>query len=243
MDNHNATIIKLAMQVKCLYLEKKPFKIYHGATNSTRRTVVDRSTIIDTSSLNHIFDVNTHSRTAVMEPNVSMETIVQATLSQGLLPAVVPEFPGITIGGAIAGIAGESSSFKYGFVSENVKSMELILANGEITQASESKNEDLFQGVVGTFGSVAIVTLIEIWLVEAKDHVRLTYQPINSRKELLWRMDKQTKDQSVDFVDGILYERSRGVVISGTFAGDVRPNERIQSYSKARDEWSVQIHG
>lgn len=237
MDEHNATIAKLAAQVESFYLEKKPFKIYHGTTNSTRKTVVDRRALINTSTLHHIFDVNPQSREAVVEPNVSMESLVEATLPYGLLPAVVPEFPAITIGGAIAGIAGESSSFKYGFVSENVKRMELILANGEITQACEGQNEDLLQGVAGTFGSVAIVTLITLRLVQAQNHVRLTYHPVNSTTELLWMIDQQTQNQSNSFVDGILYERNRGVVICGTFAGDIRPDERVQSYSKARDEW------
>lgn len=239
MDEHNATVAKLAAQVECFYLEKKSFKIYHGTTNSTRKSVLDRNAIIDTSTLHHIFDVNPHLREAIVEPNVSMESLVLATLPHGLLPAVVPEFPAITIGGAIAGIAGESSSFNYGFVSESVKRMELILANGQITQACEGENEDLLQGVAGTFGSVAIITLIEIRLIEATDYVRLTYHPVNSSAELLSTMVKQTQAQSVDFVDGILYERNRGVVISGTFAEGIRSGERIQSYGDARDEWLV----
>ena len=244
MEQHNATIALLAAQVKHFYSKKKAFKIYHGTTNSTRKTVVDRGAIIDTSTLHHILEVDPETRHAIMEPNVSMESLVQAMLPHDLLPAVVPEFPAITIGGAIAGTAGESSSFKYGFTSEIVVAMELILANGEITQACEGKNEDLLRGIAGTFGSVAIVTLISIRLVEAKSHVRLMYEPVNSRTELLWLIEKKTQNQSLNFVDGILYERNRGVVISGTFAGagEIRPGERIQTYNKARDEWSARSH-
>lgn len=185
MDKHNAIIAKLAAQVESFYLKKKPFKIYHGTTNFTRKTVVDRRAFINISTLHHIFDANPQSREAVMEVNVSMESLVQATLSYDLLSAVVPEFPVIIIGGAIAGIAEESSSFKYGFVSENVKRMELILANGEITQACEGQNEDLLQRVAEIFGSVAIVTLITLRLMQAQNHVRLTYHSVNSTIELL----------------------------------------------------------
>ena len=237
MDHHNATVAKLAAQVQFHYNEKEPFKIYHGTTNSTRKTIVDRSATIDTSTLRHILDINRRFHFAIVEPNVSMESLVQATLAYGLLPAVVPEFPSITIGGAIAGIAGESSSFRYGFVSESVKRLELILANGDITHACEGRNEDLLRGVVGTFGSVAVITLIALSLVEAKSTMRVSYHPVNCLRELLRIMESHTQDDSVDFVDGILYERGRGVVISGTFAGEVHPNEKIQSYSKARDEW------
>ena len=54
--------------------------------------------------------------TALVEPNVPMDTLVRETLRYGLLPPVVPEFPGITAGGGFAGTAAESGSFKYGFL-------------------------------------------------------------------------------------------------------------------------------
>jgi hypothetical protein len=45
---------------------------------------------------------------------MSMEQMVDALLPLGLMPAVVPEFKGITIGGSLQGLAAESTSFKYG---------------------------------------------------------------------------------------------------------------------------------
>lgn len=157
--------------------------------------------MLDISSLSHVVDINASTKTALMEPNVSTEHLAYLTLTYGLL---IPEFPAITLGGAIAGTAGESSSFKYGFVSENVISMELVLANGEVTRASRDQNSHSFDGVAGTFGSVAIMTLLEIQLVEAKDHVNLTYTPVTSIRELLWRTQKETQNGTIDFVDAII---------------------------------------
>ena len=237
MDYHSAVCARIAFQVKRSYEQKLPFKIYHGTTNSTRKTVVSRTSVIDTSSLSQVLDVNTATKTALVEPNVSMDRLVQSTLKYGLLPKVIPEVPAITLGGAIAGTAGESSSFKYGFVSETVDWMEIILANGDITKASNAINPDLFDGVVGTYGSVAIVTLIGIQLIEAKQHVQLTYSPVNSVSELLWRIRNATEDHNNDFVDAIHYELNRGVVVSGRFVHHDESGEEMQRYSRARDEW------
>ena len=200
MDEHQAIVARIGAQTRRLYEEKRRFKIYHGTTNSTRKSVYDRSNIIDTSRLNHVFDIDTRRQTVIVEPNVSMGTLARATLCYGLLPAVVPEFPAITVGGAIAGIAGESSSFKHGFVNENVLSLELVLANGELVLADQGNNiEELIDGVAGVFGSIAIITLVEIQLVEAKKYVRLTYWPAKSVKDLLQTVKREARVVKNDF--------------------------------------------
>ena len=239
MDFHNAAVANVASQMKRFYEQKKSSKIYHGTTNSTRKTVLDRSSVLAISSLSHVLDVNASTKTALVEPNVSMEHLSHLTLTYGLLAAVVPKFPAITLGGAIARTAGESSSFKYGFVSENVISMELVLVSGEVTRASRDENPNLFNGVIGTFSSVTIMTLLEIQLVEAKDHVNLTYTPVNSTRELLWRIQNETQNGAIDFLDAIMYQRNRRVVISGRFAEVITTGKKVQRHARAMDEWSA----
>lgn len=56
--------------------------------------------------------------TVLAEPNVPMDSLLEACLQHGLLPPVVMEFPGITVGGGFAGTAGESSSFSEYFSSD-----------------------------------------------------------------------------------------------------------------------------
>src|SRR4051812_39021058 len=102
--------------------------------------------MVDTSGLSNVLKVDTESRTALVEPNVPMDSLVEATLKHGLIPPVVMEFPGITVGGGFAGTAGESSSFKYGFFDRIINWIEIVLANGEIVKASSTERPDLFYG-------------------------------------------------------------------------------------------------
>lgn len=175
--------------------------------------------------------------TAQVEPNVPMDVLVRETLRYGLLPPVVPEFSGITVGGGFAGTAAESSSFKYGFLENTVNWIEIILPDGNVTLASASVKPDLFHGAAGTFGTFGVLTLLELQLVKAEQFIQLTYHPVNSIREAIDQTRKATKDPTNDFVDGILLERSRGAVITGRLVKEVQPYVAVESFRQARDEW------
>lgn len=96
--------------------------------------------------------------TALVEPNAPMDALVRETLRYGLLPPVVPEFPGITVRGGFTGTAAESSSFKYGFLENTVNWIEIILPDGSVTTASRDLKCDLFHGAAGTFGTLGVTT-------------------------------------------------------------------------------------
>jgi len=96
MDLHHSIVAKLACEVKSFYVKREPFYIYHGSTNCTRRGLLDPRYIVDTSSLSSILTVNVASRLVTVEPNVPMDLLVQETLKVGLVPAVIPESPGVS---------------------------------------------------------------------------------------------------------------------------------------------------
>jgi Delta24-sterol reductase len=120
MEQHKEAVTVIASTVLNFYDRKEPFRIFHGSTNSTRPLTLQRNSMVDTSSLNHVLKVDIKAKTVLVEPNVPMDKLVKATLEHGLVPPVVMEFPGITVGGGFAGTSGESSSFKYGFLDKTV---------------------------------------------------------------------------------------------------------------------------
>src|SRR5437762_3789194 len=175
MQSHKHAVEKIAASVQHYFRRREPFRIYHGSTNSTRQTVYRRENTIDISALSRVLKIDTKARTALVEPNVSMDRLVESTIKHGLIPPVVMEFPGITAGGGFAGTAGESSSFKYGYFNETVNSVEIVLGNGDVVTASDKENPDLFHGASGAVGSLGITTLLELQLIQAKKYVKATY--------------------------------------------------------------------
>lgn len=103
LKQHSDSVETIQKQVKTFYERKTKIKVYHGTSNSTRSTKFEKDKYIDISKLNQVISVNSVENFILVEPNVSMDKLVQETLKYGLIPPVVPEFPGITIGGAVQG--------------------------------------------------------------------------------------------------------------------------------------------
>src|SRR5690349_6689566 len=97
MERHQRIVTQVASKVKEYFLRKEGFRINHGSTNSTRPSL--KKHVIDISELRNVLNVDTKTKTALVEPNVPMDHLVEATLASGLVPPVVMEFPGITCGG------------------------------------------------------------------------------------------------------------------------------------------------
>ncbi|KAK5166344.1 hypothetical protein LTR04_000738 [Oleoguttula sp. CCFEE 6159] len=237
MDHHDEAVAVIARRVRQFYNRKEAFRIYHGSTNSPRKSAFERGRMIDTSGLFHILNVNTERRTALVEPNVPMDRLVEATLLHGLVPPVVMEFPGITVGGGFAGTAGESSSFKHGFFDRTFKWMEIVLANGDVVECSDTERRDLFHGAAGCFGTLGVATLFEIRLLEAKEYVELTYHPMTSVSEAIQKIGMETEDLANDYVDGIVFSLNKAVVMTGRLTNDVRSPSDVRRFFRAQDPW------
>jgi FAD/FMN-containing dehydrogenase len=181
--------------------------------------------------------VDKQKMVALVEPNVSMDSLVNATLAHGLLPPVVMEFPGITAGGGFAGTAGESSSFKYGLFDCTVRSIEVILADGTIVAASESENPDLFYGTAGSCGTLGVVTMLEVRLIDARQFVELTYHTFDTTTAALEAIERATHESSIDYIDGIVFAPNRSVVMTGRLTDMTRDGIAVRRFTRARDPW------
>ena len=95
LEAHEKQVNQISERVRGFYERKEKFRIFHGSTNSTRKSAMGRDpkTVVDTSELNHVVSVDTEKMVALVEPNVPMDRLVEETLKYGLVPPVVMEFP------------------------------------------------------------------------------------------------------------------------------------------------------
>ena len=235
MTRHQGKVSEIARQVSEASRLKKQVRVFHGFSHTTREVTFAGVQRIDMSSLNEVLEVNKDKKYAVVEPSVTMDKLVSETLKKGLIPLVVPEFPKISVGGAIQGGAGESSSFKYGGVHSICDEYEVVLGNGEIVKASNFVNPELFWGMPCSYGSLGITTLAKLCLREAKPFVRLAYIPVWSFSELLQVIQAQVKSD-IDFIDAIVFSPQSAVVMIGNLV-ERAEGSSVTTFSKRSDEW------
>ncbi|KAI1773259.1 FAD-binding protein [Hypoxylon cercidicola] len=229
MEAHKQAVSKIAASVKQFFSRGEPYRVFHGSTNSTRPRLVSRANSVDISSLSNVLRVDTTSQKALIEPNVPMDRLVASTLKYGLVSPVVMEFPGITVGGAYAGTAGESSSFKYGLFDRSVTSVEMVFGDGEVVQASKDNNEDLFHDAAGTLGTLGLVTMVELDLVEAKKFVKTTYHSQSSISDTIGLIQQEGIDQSHDYVDGIVFSKDH---VARQTLSSISTSKRVQEKTR-----------
>ena len=239
LEKHAKAVEAIASQVEQFNAKKQKFRINHGSTNSTRQTSKGTH-LLDLGSLNRVLKVDGQRKIAYVEPNVPMDRLVEACLPYGLVPPVVMEFPGITVGGGYAGTAGESSSFKHGFFNHTIESLEMILATGEVVKCSATERPDLFWGAAGAVGSLGVTTLVELRLHEAKKFVETTYHPVSSMRAAVEHIESLTKDESYDYIDGIMFSPTQGAIVTGRMTDSPTASIPTQTFSSPRDPWFYQ---
>lgn len=236
---HEARVQQVASAVQSFHKRREPFRIYHGGTNSTRRRKYDPSKVIDTSGFSNVLSIDKAKQVAIVEPNVSMEQLVDATIPFGLVPLVVMEFPAITVGGGFSGSSGESSSFRHGLFENTINRIEIVLGDGTIVEASRTENADLYHGASGCFGTLGVVTKLEVQLMDAKPYVDLSYWSVSDTSDAIASIKSFTSDGSIQYLDGIMFSKSDGIIMAGLMVDADATNSGVQrqQYRRPWDPW------
>lgn len=133
--------------------------------------------------LNQIIKIDEENLQVITQPGVITEVLQNAVAEKGLLYPVDPSSKGSCfIGGNIAENAGGARAVKYGVTKDYVLNLEVVLPNGEIiwTGANTLKNStgyNLTQLMVGSEGTLGVVTKVVLKLIPAVQHNVLLWVP------------------------------------------------------------------
>jgi glycolate oxidase len=138
---------------------------------------LDAPVMICTSRMNHILAIDLASRRIDVESGVVNLRVTDAVRKSGLLYAPDPSSQvACTIGGNIAENSGGPHTLKYGVTVNHVLGLELVLPDGEVVElggeAEDRCGYDLVGAVVGTEGTVGIVTRATLRLMRAPEAQR-----------------------------------------------------------------------
>ncbi|SPO06976.1 related to FAD binding domain protein [Cephalotrichum gorgonifer] len=227
LAEHNKAVEAIQKQVKYFHDAKKPFRVYHGSTSSTRPVSFQRDAIVDTSEMGRIFPVDKETMTVKAEPKVPMDVLAAHCLKEGVVPKIVMEFKGITVGGGFSGFSGESSMYRYGLFNNTIPEIEIVLGDGTIETASRTHNTDLLEHAAGSLGTFGIVTLLTIELIPAKPYVQVDIRKVEEVTKAHDMFEEATKDETIHFIDGVYFRKNTIVVMYGRFVDAPPPQKKV----------------
>ena len=142
--------------------------------------------LLSMERLNKIIKIDERNLQVITEPGVITEVLQESVKAKGLFYPPDPSSRGSCfIGGNIAENSGGPKAVKYGVVRDYVLNLEIVLPTGDIiwTGANVLKNStgyNLTQLVVGSEGTLGIVTKIVLKLIPFPKHDLLMLVPFRS---------------------------------------------------------------
>ena len=181
---------------------------------------------LDVSELDHVLSVDPERLVAQVQGMTTYERLVDATLSVGTMPLVVPQLKTITLGGAVTGLGIESSSFRNGLPHESVREMEILTGSGEVVVArADNEHADLFRAFPNSYGSLGYALRLEIELERVHRFVRLRHVRFHDLDTLVAALDdvvrtRRHEGEGVDFVDGVVFSAEESYLTLGSWADE-----------------------
>lgn len=188
---------------------------------------------IDLSSFHHVIHIDITKQFVVCESGVPFGDLLRELLKMGMTTLVVPELPGITVGGAIAGGGLESSSHRYGQVSDTILEIECLTP--ELRVCSPEIDSDLFYAISASYNTCALMTKIKLKIEPAPKYVSLTANRYKNFEDAVGALKSAQDDGSSDTVEGIAYSSSEILVIRGHHTDSAVSS--IRKFTRHWDEW------
>ena len=148
-----------------------------GTGLSGGATPIAGGVVVSLARMNRILEVDLESQRMVVEPGVANLDVTRAVAADGFFYAPDPSSQQVcTIGGNVAENSGGAHCLKYGFTTHHVTGLTFVLPDGEVLElggkALDPDGPDLLGIVVGSEGTLGIVTRITLRLVRTPQTIR-----------------------------------------------------------------------
>jgi len=209
--------------------------------------------VLDMKRFNKILKVDIRNFQVITEPGVITQELQERVKEEGLFYPPDPASKGSCfIGGNVSENSGGPKAVKYGVVKDYVLNIEMVLPDGEViwTGANVLKNAtgyNLTQLVVGSEGTLGIITKIVLRLIPAVKHDLLLLVPFRNAVQACEAVNKILlagyTPSGLEFMErdalewSIRYVKAGGISLPGDIAAhlliEVDGNDMEQLYKDA----------
>jgi glycolate oxidase len=139
--------------------------------------------------MNAILEIDVDNHVAVVQPGASLRELDEVAAGHGLIYPVFPGESSASLGGTVATNAGGMRAVKYGVTRHQVLGLEAVLGTGEVIRTGgkfvkATSGYDLTQLIVGSEGTLAVVTEATLRLYPRQQHAATILAPFTSVAEI-----------------------------------------------------------
>jgi len=193
-----------------LGLEKRTSNLFRDRHETSKQR-------LDLSAFDHVIEIDPARGWVDVEGMTSYEHLVDATLVHDVMPAVVPQLKTITVGGAVAGVGIEATSFRHGLVHDTMLELDVLLPNGEVVRCTpHNEHRDLFFAFPNSYGTLGYALRVRVRTLPVKTHVRIVHQRHDHPDAFFADLASKCASDA-DFVDGVVFGPGSQVATSAQF--------------------------
>ena len=188
-----------------------------GCAHSPNDLTCTSSWMVNLDNYDKLLKVDKQQKTLVVEAGIRLRKLNLLANKHGLTMPNLGSIDEQSIAGAIA-TATHGSSLWHGLLSESVRSLRIVLSNGQAVRCSKDQNEDIFRAALVSLGGLGIIVEVEFEMIDAcniewtqtltplddildrwsttlwtqKEYTRVWWLPYMKRA-IIWSAEKTTK--------------------------------------------------
>ena len=182
---------------------------------------------INLRHFDEVIGVDAAAGTVTAEGMTTYARLVEATLARGAMPCVVPQLKTITLGGALAGVGIEATSFRHGLVHETVVAFDVLTGDGRIVHCTpDNEHRELFHGFANSYGTLGYALAVTARTQPVRRFVAVEHRRHATPEACFADLARLCDAGDVDFLDGVAFAPDDLVVSVGRFAdGATAPSD------------------
>ncbi|MEM7434241.1 MAG: FAD-binding protein, partial [Myxococcota bacterium] len=211
-----------------------------AASLNTRMTDKSGARTVRMHDLTAILRVDEGRRVVRVEPFATVGQVAQHLDNMGLQLEATIEMKEATLGGLVMALGMTTHSHVCGLVHDTVTAYEIVTAGGDLVRATaDNEHADLFRALPWSHGTLGLLVALEMRVIPAPSHVRLSYRPFYSLETYAGEYRRLAEmEDPPHFIETLIFAKDRAVIMEGHLAnedevrlGDLPVNE-INRYYK-----------
>ncbi|GAB4479022.1 MAG: FAD-binding oxidoreductase [Burkholderiaceae bacterium] len=224
-EAHRARVARLQAQLA----QAPQVRLGKRTSNLFRDRVAHGAPKLDVRDLDHVLAVDATAGWVDAEGMVPYDALADACLARGVMPAVVPQLKSITLGGAVAGVGIEATSFRHGLVHETVLELDVLAGDGRVVTARpDNEHADLFYGFPNSYGTLGYALRVRARTLPVKRYVAVEHRRFDDAAKFFDALATACAG-AADFVDAVAFD-ARTLVLNAARFVDSAPYASDYTY-------------